>query len=153
MNRLKQTNGIIDTLKLGQSFTVKINGTSRTIKANMDWEGITLDRFFEIAWRGWAVAIQAKLRQATPAEIASWEASGSTMNLSELFSERPSASLKEKVVKLEQEKTAEHLALIKKMRPELVDAAEGRQDELMEVLKNMIEQGITYIFDYELKDK
>lgn len=150
MNRLKHRNGIIETLELGQSFTVKINGTSRTIKAKMDWEGIPVDRFFEIAWRGWAVAIQAKLRQATPGEIASWEASGSTMNLSELFSERPSASLKEKVVKLEEDKVKEHLVMIQGVKPELGE--EGRRDELMEVLQAVAEKGIGYIFSYELKD-
>lgn len=150
MNRLKQTDGIIETLKLGNIFTVKINGTSRTIKAEMNWEGIPVEKFFEIAWRGWAVAIQTKLRQATPAELTSWEASGSTMNLAELFSERPSASLKEKVAKLEQDKVKEHLAVIKGVLPELQE--DNRRNELMKVLAAIAENGISYIFKYELKE-
>ncbi len=150
MDRLNQTNNVINSLELGQTFTVKINGTSRTIKANMNWEGISIDKFYEIAWRGWVVAIQAKVRQASPMEIAEWERSGSVINLAELFSESQNITQKEKILILEKEKVEERMAVIKGVLPELLEP--NRIDELKDVLVDMSSEGISYIFSYELKE-
>lgn len=153
MNRLTTMSNdaaIIDTLDLGQQFTVKVNGVSHTIKAKPTWTGVSVDRFFEIAWRGWVVAIQAKIRQLSASELSELEKHDGVMDIAVLMEDKPNASLKEKVSKLEEDRTKEHIAMVKGVLPELL-TDEARRDELTDVLKLMITDGVSTIFSYELK--
>lgn len=151
MRRLKidETGKTIESMDLTQQFTVKAHQKQFTIRAILDWEGISVDDFFNIGLRGWIVAIQAKLRQLPEGEIYALTKSGSKLSLADLFTERSRESVKEKLNHVNERLAQTYTRLALAMFPELGNPE--RLEELKDVLVAMNESGPEYLDDYELK--